>query len=142
SLGYVEESNIIGNVRSLLPVMEKRSTWILLSHLAPNQPRWQRYLKLLARGVGTNVYKARSISKLWPSQITALEHGLLSSMSNKIVKMPTSAGKTRIAEMAIVYTLVNNPDAKCVYVAPYRALVSELEQSFLNLLSDLGYRVS
>ena len=62
--------------------------------------------------------------------------------SNKIVKMPTSAGKTRIAELAIVYTLITNPGSKCVYIAPYRALVSELEQTFLNLLSDLGYRVS
>ena len=47
--------------------------------------------------------------------------------------MPTSAGKTRITELAIVHTLVNHPNAKCVYVAPYRALVSELKQSFFNL---------
>ena len=56
--------------------------------------------------------------------------------------MPTSAGKTRIAELAIVHTLVNEPGAKCVYVAPYRALVTELQMTFLNLFSDLGYRVS
>ncbi len=142
SLGLVEEYNLVGSIRSLLPVMKRRTTWTLLSHFGPNQPRWQRYLKLLARGIGTNVYTARSISELWPSQITALEHGLLSSTANKIIKMPTSAGKTRIAELAIVHTLVSNPGAKCIYVAPYRALVSELEQSFLHLLSDLGYRVS
>jgi superfamily II DNA/RNA helicase len=142
SLDLVEESNLVRSIRSLLPVMKKRATWILLPGLAPNQPRWQRYLKLLARGVGADIYRTRSISELWPSQITALEKGLLTSSSNKIVRMPTSTGKTRIAELAIVHTLVNNPGTKCVYVAPYRALVSEVEQSFLGLLSDLGYRVS
>lgn len=142
SLNLVEESNLVRKIRSLLPVMEKRSTWTLLLNLSPGQSKWQRYLKLLARGVGVDIYKGRSVSELWPSQITALNRGLLNSNSNKIVKMPTSAGKTRIAELAIVHTLINNPDAKCIYIAPYRALVSELEQSFLNLLSDLGYRIS
>lgn len=142
TLNSVEETNLVRSVKSLLPVMRGRATWTLLSALAPNQPKWTRYLKLLARGVGTNIYSGRSVSELWPSQIRAIDQGLLHDISNKIVKMPTSAGKTRISELALVYTLINNPGSKCVYIAPYRALVSELEQTFLNLLSDLGYRVS
>jgi helicase len=142
TLNSVEETNLVRSVRSLLPVMRDRATWTLLPGLAPDQPRWIRYLKLLSRGVGANIYTGRSVSELWPSQIRAINQGLLHDASNKIVKMPTSAGKTRIAELSIVYTLINNPGAKCIYIAPYRALVSELEQTFLNLLSDLGYRVS
>ena len=106
--------------------MRTRATWALLPEFAPQQPRWQRYLKLLARGVGADLYRGRSVSELWPSQITAIAHGLLSTTANKIIRMPTSAGKTRIAEITIVHTLVHNPGAKCVYVAPYRALVAEL----------------
>ena len=141
--GLVEESNLFRSLRSLLPVMRRRSTWTILPGFASNNPRWERYLKLLARGVGEDIYRGQSISELWPSQITALvEGGLLTSSSNKIFKMPTSAGKTRIAELAIVHTLVNEPGAKCVYVAPYRALVTELQMTFLNLFNDLGYRVS
>jgi helicase len=142
SLHSVEESNLVRSIRSLLPVMQKRSTWTLLSSVAPNEPKWQRYLKLLARGVGPNIYGGRSVAELWPSQIHAIEHGLLSDTAHKIIKMPTSAGKTRIAELAIIYTFIQYPGAKCIYIAPYRALVSELEQSFLNLFGDLGYRVS
>jgi helicase len=97
---------------------------------------------LLARGLGTDIYGSRSISELWPSQIAALEKGLLTDTSNKIIRMPTSAGKTRIAELAIIHTLLSDNSAKCIYVAPYRALVSELEQSFFYILSDLGYKVS
>jgi superfamily II DNA/RNA helicase len=143
SLHIVQETNLIHSLKSLLPVMQQRSTWSNLSQLQMgNQPRWHRYLKLLARGVGSDLLDGRSISELWVSQLTALRQGLLDLSSSKIVKMPTSAGKTRVAELAIVHTLVNNPQAKCVYVAPYRALVSEVEQTFLGLLRDLGYRVS
>ncbi len=143
SLHVVQETNLIHSLKSLLPIMAQRSTWANLSQLdISNQPRWHRYLKMLARGLGNNLLDSRSISELWFSQLTALKLGLLDLNSSKIVKMPTSAGKTRVAELAIVYTLVNNPQAKCVYVAPYRALVSEVEQTFLGLLRDLGYRVA
>lgn len=143
SLHVVQETNLVNSLKSLLPVMRQRSTWSNLSQLEiNNQPRWHRYIKLLARGVGNNLLEGRSISELWISQLTALRQGLLDLGASKVVKMPTSAGKTRVAELAIVYTLVNNPQAKCVYVAPYRALVSEVEQTFLGLLRDLGYRVS
>jgi superfamily II DNA/RNA helicase len=55
--------------------------------------------------------------------------------------MPTSAGKTRVAELAIVHTLISHPGARCVYVAPYRALVGEVQQAFVDLFSDLGFQV-
>lgn len=142
SLALVEESNLSQAILSLLPVMKRRSTWALLRPQSPDSFKWERYLKLLARGVGTSLLSAQSICELWPSQIKALEKGLLATTANKLVKMPTSAGKTRIAELAIIHTLVNNPGARCVYVAPYRALATEVEAAFFNLLSDLGYKVS
>jgi len=142
SLGLVDESNLVHTMRSLLPVMQKRSTWTVLGNLVPNSPRWERYLKLLARGLGQDVFRSASISELWPSQLDALQRGLLSSSTSKIIRMPTSSGKTRIAELVIAHTLITQPGAKCIYVAPYRALVGELEQVFLNLFIDLGFRVS
>ena len=142
SLGRVVESNLVRSIRSLLPLMRQRTTWSVFGKLVRDNPRWKRYLKLLARGPGFDILRSPSVSELWPSQIYALEKGLLDSESSKVIRMPTSSGKTRIAELAIVYTLVTIPDARCVYVAPYRALVWELEQAFLNLFSDLGYRVS
>lgn len=142
SLGLVLESNLARSVRSLLPVMRSKSTWNIFQELTASNPRWRRYLKLLARGPGVDVLRSPSVSELWPSQIDALERGLLTSNSSKVIRMPTSAGKTRIAELAIVHVLATQPGAKCVYVAPYRALVWELERSFLNLFGDLGFRVA
>lgn len=138
--GTVVESNLTRNVRDLLPIMQMRSTWTVIRGLVDNT-RWDRYLRLLARGTGPTITRSPSVSELWPSQMAALKGGLLSD-SSKIVKMPTSAGKTRVAELAMVHALVTITGAKCIYVAPYRALVSELEQAFLSLFGDLGYRVS
>lgn len=142
ALNLVEQSNLLYGISSLFSIIKQRSTWTLLGGKALITPLWNRYLKLLARGVDSNIYTGRSISELWPSQILALNNGLLSTNDNKIIKMPTSAGKTRVAELAIVDSLINSPNTKCVYVAPYRALVSELQSSFFNLLNDLGFRVS
>lgn len=140
--GRVEEANLIRSVRSLLPIMAQRSTWTAFENLARDNPRWKRYLKLSARGAGTNLLKSPSMSELWPSQTLAVANGLLEHSLSKIIRMPTSAGKTRVAELAIVHTLTTIPNAKCVYIAPYRALVSELEQTFLNLFGDLGFQVT
>ena len=141
-LGAASEANLSRLLRSLLPVMWQRSTWTYLSDQHPDRPLWHRYLKLLARGTGKRIITSSSVSELWPSQVTALQAGLLDSRTSKVLRMPTSAGKTRVAELAIVDTLVHEPGAKCVYVAPFRALVSEVEQTFATLLSDLGFRVS
>lgn len=142
SLGAIGQSNLVLSLRSVLPVMQLRSTWTAFPDLTKEHPRWERYLKLLARGIGDIILDSPSVSELWPSQITALSNGLLDPTISKIIKMPTSAGKTRVAELAIVHTLTTIPGSKCVYVAPYRALVYELEQSFLNLFGDLGFGVS
>jgi superfamily II DNA/RNA helicase len=142
SLGSVAEANLVQNIKSILKIMKDRATWTLLETQVTNYPRWRRYLQMLARGLDIDALNARSVSELWPSQITAIQKGLLVRGSNKIIRMPTSAGKTRIAELCILNSLINEPSSKCVYVAPYRALVSEVEQSFFGLLNDLGYRVN
>lgn len=141
-LGMREEANLVRGVSSLLPVITENSIWNVLASIVEDNPKWKRYLKLLARGPGKNIFNTASICELWPSQLYALEKGLLDLNSSKIIKMPTSSGKTRIAELSIVHTLVTEPGSKCVYIAPYRALVYELEQAFLHLFGDLGFNVS
>ncbi len=71
-----------------------------------------------------------------------MEEGLLSTNHNFVVQMPTSAGKTFIAELFLLNELIKNPDKKCLYIAPFRALCSEKEDELSNYLSKLGYSVS
>jgi len=142
NIGAPLEANLIRGIYNLLPIIKNKSIWTNLKNIVTNNDgRWERYLKLLVRGIGSDIWESASISELWPSQLIALEKNLLSP-SSKMIRMPTSAGKTRIAEIAMAHVLVTVPNAKCIYVAPYKALVWEIEENLQNIFNDLGYSVS
>lgn len=67
---------------------------------------------------------------------------LLTSDDSFIIQMPTSAGKTFIAELAILSTLTKTKQKRCLYISPYRALVNEVEVRLADALGALGFRVS
>ncbi len=135
-IGAPLQANVAYGIRSVLPLMMRRSTWVQLAQYTKGSEVWKRYLTLLARPL------SRGVTELWPSQIKVLESDLLGSDDSAVVRLPTSGGKTRIAEMAIIDTFQRHPGAKCVFVAPYRALASEVERTLGSVLNDLGYRVS
>ena len=136
SLGAPLHANAAYGLESVLPQMVRRSTWVQLYRRWRGSEVWKRYLTLLARPL------TRGVTELWPSQIRVLESGLLDSDVSAIVRLPTSGGKTRIAEMAIIDTFQRHPGSKCVFVAPYRALAFEIERTLGSILNDLGYRIS
>ena len=119
------------------------SVWTVLADQVAQDGVWRRYAMLSSRGRGTNALDARSGTELWESQLAALRGGLLSSTNKGLaVRMPTSAGKTRIAELATLDTLADERRRQVVYVAPFNALADEIEASMSSLFSDLGFRVS
>lgn len=64
---------------------------------------------------------------LLPSQREALSSSLLDIASNTtIVQMPTSAGKTLLAEFRILQAFALNPNTKVIYLVPTRALVNQI----------------
>ena len=141
--GFYHESVLTHGLRALAVPMASRSTWMVLGNHAEEHFAWKRYLKLLARGIGPGPEHGRSVSEIWPSQRSAVEKGLLASNASKIIRMPTSSGKTRIAEMCILRALTSQgAPAKCVYIAPYRALVAEVADAMSMVLPDLGFTVS
>lgn len=73
--------------------------------------------------------------ELLPSQRDALSKNLLDVASNvTVVQMPTSAGKTLLAEFNILVTKALKQNAKIIYVVPSRALVNQI---YHDLKSDL-----
>ncbi len=123
--------------------MEERSTWRVLRAHGFSED----YISTLTR------FPWNAVHELWQSQIDALTRvetpdqpersSILSDDVNRVVvSMPTSAGKTLLAEMVIVQTLQHKPGSKCVYVAPTRALVDEIETKLHRRLRFLGYRVT
>ena len=120
----------------------RNGVWNQIPRLVQAEPAWEWYATLSARGTAANMLDATSRIELWESQRQALSAGLLDAQSGFSIRMPTSAGKTRIAELAIVNMLVMEGDRKALYVAPFRSLADEVEESLTPILSDLGLRVS
>ena len=97
-IGAPLQANVAYGIRSVLPLMMRRSTWVQLEQHSRESEVWKRYLTLLARPL------SRGVTELWPSQIRVLDSGFLGSDDSAVVRLPTSGGKTRIAEMAIIDT--------------------------------------
>lgn len=132
-------------LRTRLILFQKRSLWKNL-YLEENSIL-KKYIKLLAYDYydGNKIKNENlrlSIFELWTSQLRAIEKGLISENKNFVVQMPTSAGKTFIAEIAILNNLIKFPSKKCIYIAPFRALATEKELELKKYLSKLGYNIS
>lgn len=83
--------------------------------------------------------RARAEVELWPSQLPGAA-AVLESDADLVLSMPTSAGKTRIAELAILRVLAR--DQRIIFVTPLKALSSQTEHNLRKLFVPLGYSVS
>ena len=61
---------------------------------------------------------------------------IFANTNDLVVALPTSAGKTRIAELCILACLARGH--RTVYVTPLRALSAQIEQVLLAMLSLSG----
>ncbi|RLI98786.1 MAG: hypothetical protein DRP00_01175 [Candidatus Aenigmatarchaeota archaeon] len=78
--------------------------------------------------------------ELNPVQKEALKKGLLEG-KNLVVFAPTASGKTLIAELAAVNTILNKKE-KAVYMVPLVALANEKYDEFKKKYSQLGIKVA
>ncbi len=81
----------------------------------------------------------RSAIELWPSQVEAAARALDPS-DDLVVALPTSAGKTRVAELCILRALAARD--RVVYVTPLRALSAQVERDLSGTFRPLGFSVS
>lgn len=83
--------------------------------------------------------RKRSEIDLWPSQEKAAE-SVIDSEENLTILMPTSSGKTRIAELALLKCLSSG--RRAVFVTPLRALSAQTEATLKEIFSPLGFSIS
>ncbi len=131
--GDVSSWSALVLMKPLLKRLELNSLWNNIP--TEDDIMWQEYVESLS-------FQKSPITELWPSQIEALNSGLLENESNYIIKMPTSAGKTLIAEIAIVESLIKKENKKCIYIAPYKSLAVEVREKFEKSIGNLGYRIN
>ncbi|NOU61067.1 DEAD/DEAH box helicase [Marinifilum caeruleilacunae] len=80
--------------------------------------------------------------ELLPSQREALSEKLLDVAANvTVLQMPTSAGKTLLAEFNIIVTKALMSEAKIVYIVPSRALVNQVYYDLKSDLSELDFSI-
>ncbi|MBP1122061.1 DEAD/DEAH box helicase [Pseudomonas sp. PvP028] len=76
--------------------------------------------------------------EFFPSQIQAIQGGLLENNQSYALQMPTGAGKTTLCETLLYWHLNLNPQHVAIMVVPYRSLASELRSSLVRRLNAMG----
>ena len=89
--------------------------------------------------IGSLYKRMKPQIEVWPSQIEAMRRSA-DPNDDLVVTLPTSAGKTRIAEVAALATL--NSSGRVLIVTPLRALSAQTERIFLETFSPLDFNVS
>ena len=115
-----------------------RYTAAAVTHRYPRHPA---LVTAQAGATGTHVqgvldYLATKARRaLWPSQSHAIQGGLLDlDLDSLAVKMPTSAGKTLLIQLAVARSLDADDEGVAVVVAPTKALVRQLTQDLGDAL--------
>jgi len=92
------------------------------------------------QSVVEKVLKASGFQHPNPVQKAALNAGLLDG-KNLVVAAPTASGKTLVAEIAALNTIMKQ-GRKVVYIVPLRALASEKFDDFKHKYETMGIRVA
>ena len=105
----------------------------------PPEGTEKRYPDLRKLFISSLYARKTSEVELWPSQREAAQRSA-DVTDNLVVALPTSSGKTRVAEIAALMTL--SSERRVLIVTPLRALSAQTERSFRRTFAPLGFRVS
>ncbi len=108
--------------------------------LPPEGPQGSpNYFSLRELMISSLYSRATSEVELWPSQLEAAQRAA-DLTDDLVVSLPTSAGKTRIAEICALMALAT--DKRVLIVTPLRALSAQTERTFRRTFTPLGFDVS
>ncbi|AND41429.1 DEAD/DEAH box helicase [Cytobacillus oceanisediminis] len=85
-------------------------------------------------------FQKSPVVELFHSQKEALSKVV--NPAGAVASLPTSGGKTRVAEIAILQKLIEEPDAVIIYLTPFRSLAYEVEDTLSKVFRPLGFEVS
>lgn len=110
----------------------KNSIWYNTRALLTNK-KIREYVGVLTKDVKS------PIIELLPSQQKALEQDPFSLVKRSIViSMPTSAGKTLMAEFSIIQAISGSDKSKVIYLVPTRALVNQITLNLRRKFSQMN----
>ena len=97
---------------------------------------WARLRELF---IASLLRRSKAEVDLWPSQVEAATRAVDPS-DDLVVSLPTSAGKTRIAELCILRCLAER--RRVVFVTPLRALSAQTETTLQRTFGPFGKTIS
>jgi len=117
----------------ILKRLKDTSLWTHIPKLGVNKESIEAYIHNL-------FYAHHHAFELFKTQIEALD--VLLRGEGAVISLPTSSGKTRIAELAILKALMADPESAVLYLAPFRSLAYEVETNFGSVFAPLQINVS
>lgn len=105
----------------------------------PPEGAEEKYPNLRRLFISSLYARKTSEVELWPSQREAARRST-DVTDDMVVALPTSAGKTRVAEITALMTL--SSERRVLIVTPLRALSAQTERSFRKTFAPLGFSVS
>jgi len=131
-----------------------RLMWLALTVKEVAEQMMERSMLRRLKDIGisesvTQALTMSSVVEMWLPHREALRHssglekGILSDQARvSLINMPTSAGKSLVAEIAILFELTRNPSSKAIWVVPSRALVFEVQSRLSNHFRRIGIEIS
>lgn len=107
--------------------------------VTPNQPYSEEWARLRWLFIASLYKRNKAEIELWPSQLEAAKR-TINDTDNLVVSLPTSAGKTRVAELCILRCLAIGK--RVLFITPLRALSAQTEYSLRKTFLPLGKSVS
>jgi len=87
------------------------------------------------------VLKGLNLSTLLPIQAISIEKGLLTERNNQLIMAPTSGGKTLVGELTGISRVLNDRNAKMLYLVPIVALANIRTEEFKEKYSPIKLKV-
>lgn len=116
--------------------LDQSSIWKILPPLFPQD----KMLSVSSLIKSLSLRQPVPIVELFISQRGAVQKSL--GENGVVICLPTSGGKTRVAEITIFETITRDDDNIVLYIAPFRSLAYEIEQSLSSTFMSLGIKVS
>jgi superfamily II DNA/RNA helicase len=113
--------------------------WNRLPRLDGEAAAADEWNRLRLNYVRTKIAKPRTELEFWPSQLEAAKRSVEHS-SSMLLALPTSSGKTKIAELCILRAL--SLGKRIFYITPLRALSAQVERILASTFCPLGFSVS
>ncbi|MDR1915849.1 MAG: DEAD/DEAH box helicase [Synergistaceae bacterium] len=133
SAGIVELSLLLHWMNMASVSMIRATVWY---QLAAYNSKMTDFKKAL-----TDEKQTHPMFELLPPQREAIQEVMHTGNRAVVVEMPTSSGKTLLAEFRIIQTKVNVVNAWVVYLVPTRALVNQVTIRLRRDLEPLGIKI-